>query len=123
MNLEGLSASNFHQINDFSLTTAWFDPSVMGVTVPDGTLLYGIQVVRNNLADDCIEVSINGEVIPTQVVVSRSDQIMESTLEVNNGNICTGEAGSLFGNIFRETGQGVPDVTVTLTNNLSLIHI
>ena len=40
MNLEGLSPSNFFQVNDYSLTTAWFDPTVMGITVPDGTVLY-----------------------------------------------------------------------------------
>jgi len=117
-NLEGLAASNFYQVNDYSLTTAWFDATAMGLTIPDGTILYQLQVVKNNLASDCIEVAINESIIPMQLITLQNGVVMEAELNTSNGNICVSGGGSLFGNIATESGQGVADVQVALTNNV-----
>ncbi len=116
-NLEGLSANNFFQVTDQAWTSVWFDPTAMGISVPDGTTLFTIQMVKGDLNQDCLELTINGNIIPTQLVMAQGSRVVEGILEVSNGSACTSDARSIFGNINTEIGVPVQDVSVAISTD------
>ena len=116
-NLESLSANNFFQVSDQTWTSAWYDPSAMGISVPDGTTLYTVQMIKSNTDKDCIELAINGNLIPVQLIMAQGSAVVEGTINVSNGSACTSDARSIFGTIATETGVPVREVTVAIAND------
>ncbi len=116
-NLEGLSANNFFQVNDQTWTNVWYDPTAMGISVPDGTNLFTVQMIKTNSETDCIELVLNSNRIPVQLIMAQGNAIVEGIVEVSNGSACTSEARSIFGTIETEIGVPVRDVSVAISND------
>jgi len=89
----------------------------MGINVPDGTALFTVQMVRTGMSTDCVELEINDNVIPIQLIMTQDDRIVEGIFDISNGSACTSEARSIFGTILRETGVPVRDVTVAISTD------
>lgn len=70
-NVPSLTASNFGNPQSDRVTSAWFDPSLMGVTLPRGTALYSICFDAIGDAGDRTFISITDN--PTDIEVTNAD--------------------------------------------------
>jgi PKD repeat protein len=115
-NLMALTTDNFHQIDDYTISNVWFDPSAEGQTVPNNTVIYNLMVMVNSSADTCVDIHITDSPVTGQVVAIMDSSVTEVAYEIVNGEVCTKETAQITGTITRETGSAVPGVQIRVSD-------
>jgi len=116
MNLAGLAAENFFQVDDHTITNVWFDNSGEGQSLANNTVIYNLMVMIDRQVDTCVGISIVNTPVASQVVGVIGSEVAEIPFEINNGEICTQASAQVTGNIARETGIAIADVQMAISN-------
>ncbi len=116
MNLDGLTAENFFQIDDHTITNVWFDNTATGQTLTNNTVIYNLMVLIDSEVDTCVGISIVNNPVASQVVGIMGNEVAEVPFEIDNGEICTQATAQITGNILRETGTALAGVQIGVSN-------
>jgi len=109
-----LSASNFGAPSTGTVTYSWDDPTFVGVTTPDSTTIFTLNLTVSNSATpgSILPITINGYPLSIEVA-DNTFNVIPSTR--NNGNITIINTVDVGGSIVNELNQGVQTATVNLT--------
>lgn len=116
-NLSDLSDFNFSIENDTLVTVVWGDFSATGITVPDSTVLFTLQVRLAGEHEQCSTAFFDSDPLEqevSQVGASGFPEIVEA--QYHNGSVCINGLVSISGTIAKETGETVAGVTVHCSN-------
>jgi PKD repeat protein len=113
-NLEELDITDFNLASDETLTVAWFNQD--GVSVPDGTVIYMLNIELLTSFEECTAVFIDGN--PT--FIEAADIGVDGSISpvpylLKAGEACVRPEVDILGSIFRENGNALEDVIVECT--------
>lgn len=103
-NLEELDPTDFNVASDETITSVWFNAT--DVTVPDGTIIYMLNVELLATTDQCTAVFIDG--MPTFIEVAKLEtdgSINSVPYVINAGEACILAKVDISGKVYRETGD------------------
>ncbi|MEM6317342.1 MAG: PKD domain-containing protein [Bacteroidota bacterium] len=115
-NLPNLSADNFFQVDDFTLTNVWFDETGLGQSVTNNTVIFNLMVMIDAQVDTCVRVNFVDMPVQRQVTGIADGEVMEVPFETINDDICTRQTAAITGTITRETNSAVPGVQINVSN-------
>jgi PKD repeat protein len=113
-NLAGLDITDFNLASGDTLTVAWFNEG--GVSVPDGTVIYMLNIELLTSFEECTSVFIDGN--PT--IIEAADLDVDGSISavpylIKSGEACVLPKVDILGSIFRENGVVLEDVIVECT--------
>ncbi|MFT5263004.1 MAG: PKD repeat protein, partial [Polaribacter sp.] len=113
-NLTELDITDFFLASDDTFTAAWFNSE--GVSVPDGTAIYMLDVELLSTMDECTEVFIDG--VPTFIEVANiapDGSISPIPYVLKSGEACVLARVDILGSVIRENGDPLAEVIVECT--------
>lgn len=114
-NLTELDATDFNVASDETITSVWFNATP--VDVPDGTMIYMLNIELLATVDDCTQVFIDDN--PTFVEIATIDgsgNIMGVPYDLKPGEVCVVSRVDISGNVYREDGSPLDEVMVECTD-------
>jgi PKD repeat protein len=119
INLKDLGVGLFN-INDFHYSLSWFEGSVVGVNLPDSTIIYQIEV-ELLASESCTEIILKDAPLPTQVYQKVGNNEIVADFFKRKGLACTTEKNTkqhanITGFIFSESDMPISNVTVNCTD-------
>ncbi len=113
-NLPGMSEGNFNSTPS-TLSTIWIDNEVTGVSVPDFTQIFVLEIFLRDQMTDCATLTVND--IPTSIEIIQNQDGLDVVAPYNfvTNPICIVQPTAtvnINGVIANENGEVMPDVTV-----------
>jgi PKD repeat protein len=117
VNLDDLFPSLFN-VRDHFFTVSWIDNSIEGVTVPDSTIIYQIEIELSEAEGICSDITMEEFPVVTEVAQKLGDDEVVVPAFKRKGKVCIlgGEFASIRGMVFTELEEPVPGVVVSCTN-------
>ncbi len=114
-NLTGLSAGLFHIKNQF-ITVSWIDNFIEGITLPDSTIIYTIEI-ELLVEGRCTDLVIKEEPVALEVAQKIGDDEVAVSSFNRKGTICVlgGATATINGLIYTEEQNPVGDVRIHCT--------
>jgi hypothetical protein len=101
-------------------TAVWDDPTAIGVTLPDSTILFKVQLLITGNGGQSSALTIDGA--PTAFVVGNSNSTQLPAISFE-GSICVSENATIAGNIYKTNGQMVALAEVELSGDASALYV
>lgn len=118
-NLPELNTDDFNLLNDTTLSVAWFFGN--GVTVPDSTVIFTVEVLLTGTEAVCTPIFIDNNPVFIEVGVLRQNSVVSAPYTVVPGEVCILPLANIFGRVYRETNEGLRQVTVSCTDQAPVI--
>jgi PKD repeat protein len=118
--LPQLDEDDFNQTNDTTISMAWFFGNA--ATVADSTVIFTVQVLLTGTDAVCTPIFIDDTPVFVEVGVldQNVNSIVSAPYEIVAGEVCILPIANIFGRVFRETGNGLKEVIVDCTDQLSV---
>ncbi len=116
-NLTDLGGFSFN-ISNNTITISWFDLSITGITVPDNTIIFNLDVELTGNGGDCSGVFISDNPTAIEIIQKSGNSEIDIPYVVNSGNVCTLQPVAtilIAGAIEKENAVAVRDVELTCT--------
>ncbi len=116
-NLSDLGAYSFN-VSDNTITLSWFDLSIAGITVPDNTILFYLDVEMIGNGGDCTAIIVDGNPTAIEIIKKSGNSEVSIPYAVNDGSVCTLQPAAaivIAGVVEKENGVAVRDVELTCT--------
>ncbi len=114
-NLPDLGLNNVNIFSDSLLTVVWF--SSMGVTPPDSTIIFNIDMEIISQEAACTRVEFGNIPTESEVGLLVGDDILQSPFVQKGGELCVKPAANIFGQVFREDGRPLADVAIDISSS------
>lgn len=118
-NLPELNTDDFNQFNDTTISVAWFFGN--GVTLPDSSMIFYVDVLLTGTDAVCTPIYIDDSPVFIEVGVLRQNTVSSAPYSVTPGEVCVLPLANIFGRVYRETNQGLRGVTVSCTDQPSVV--
>lgn len=114
-----LSGITFNQVNDQTLAFAWYDLNTTGVSLPDSSILFFLEIELTGAPGVCSLVEIIGA--PTEILAIQLNNTTTVTAQVitNPGEVCILSLVDISGEITREDNTPVNQVEVYINDMLA----